>query len=38
MKVAAALDYRELARRRLPCFLFDYVDGGSYAEVTLRGY
>ena len=36
MKTAAFDDYRELARRRLPRFLFDYVDGGSYAEVTLR--
>jgi L-lactate dehydrogenase (cytochrome) len=36
MKAASALDYRELARRRLPRFLFDYIDGGSYAEVTLR--
>jgi L-lactate dehydrogenase (cytochrome) len=36
MKAAAVLDYRELARRRLPPFLFEYVDGGSYAEVTLR--
>ena len=37
MKTAAsALDYRELARRRLPHFLFEYIDGGSYAEVTLR--
>ena len=36
MKAAAVLDYRELARRRLPHFLFEYVDGGSYAEVTLR--
>nr|WP_302053869.1 FMN-dependent L-lactate dehydrogenase LldD [Sphingomonas tagetis] len=25
-----------MARRRLPRFLFDYIDGGSYAEVTLR--
>ncbi|EMD84419.1 FMN-dependent L-lactate dehydrogenase LldD [Pacificimonas flava] len=33
---ASALDYRELARRRLPRFLFEYIDGGSYAEVTLR--
>jgi L-lactate dehydrogenase (cytochrome) len=33
---ASALDYRELARRRLPPFLFEYIDGGSYAEVTLR--
>jgi L-lactate dehydrogenase (cytochrome) len=29
-------DYRELARRRLPRQLFDYVDGGAYEEVTLR--
>lgn len=37
MPVAAtALDYRDLARRRLPHFLFEYVDGGAYAEVTLR--
>jgi L-lactate dehydrogenase (cytochrome) len=37
MKAASVLDYRELARRRLPRFLFDYIDGGSYAEATLRG-
>lgn len=36
MKAASILDYRTLARRRLPRFLFDYIDGGSYAEVTLR--
>ena len=36
MKAASALDYQELARRRLPRFLFDYVDGGSFEEVTLR--
>ena len=35
-KAANATDYRELARRRLPRFLFDYIDGGSYAEVTLK--
>ncbi|MBX3505761.1 MAG: L-lactate dehydrogenase [Parvibaculum sp.] len=28
-------DYREFARRRLPTQLFDYLDGGSYAERTL---
>jgi L-lactate dehydrogenase (cytochrome) len=28
-------DYREAARRRLPHFLFEYVDGGSYDQVTL---
>jgi len=36
MKAASTLDYRELARRRLPKFLFEYIDGGSYAEITLR--
>jgi len=36
MKAANALDYRLLAKRRLPHFLFEYVDGGSYDEVTLR--
>jgi L-lactate dehydrogenase (cytochrome) len=36
MKAASVLDYRRLARRRLPRFLFEYIDGGSYAEVTLR--
>lgn len=35
MKPAASTDYRELARRRVPHFLFEYLDGGSYAEVTL---
>ena len=35
-RAASTLDYRELARRRLPRFLFEYIDGGSYAEVTLR--
>jgi L-lactate dehydrogenase (cytochrome) len=29
-------DYREAARRRLPRVLFDYIDGGAYAEWTLR--
>jgi L-lactate dehydrogenase (cytochrome) len=33
---ATALDYRELARRRLPRQLFDYIDGGAYDEATLR--
>jgi L-lactate dehydrogenase (cytochrome) len=36
MKAAAPSDYRELARKRVPHFLFEYVDGGSYAETTLR--
>jgi L-lactate dehydrogenase (cytochrome) len=29
-------DYRELARRALPRQLFDYIDGGAYAEQTMR--
>jgi L-lactate dehydrogenase (cytochrome) len=33
---ATVLDYRELARRRLPRQLFDYIDGGAYGESTLR--
>ncbi len=36
MIAACVADYRELARRRLPRVLFDYIDGGSYGEVTLR--
>lgn len=36
VKAASSSDYRELARRRLPRFLFEYIDGGSYDEVTLR--
>ena len=35
MTIANVADYREAARRRLPRFLFDYIDGGSYDEVTL---
>jgi L-lactate dehydrogenase (cytochrome) len=36
VKAASIIDYREMARRRLPRFLFDYIDGGSYDERTLR--
>jgi L-lactate dehydrogenase (cytochrome) len=35
MIAASVGDYRELARRRLPRYLFDYIDGGSFAEQTL---
>lgn len=35
LKPASIDDYRLLAQRRLPRQLFDYIDGGSYAEVTL---
>jgi L-lactate dehydrogenase (cytochrome) len=30
-----APDYRRLARRRLPRFLFDYIDGGASREETM---
>jgi L-lactate dehydrogenase (cytochrome) len=36
MIISATTDYREAARRRLPPFLFHYIDGGAYAEHTLR--
>jgi L-lactate dehydrogenase (cytochrome) len=36
MKAASICDYRERARRRLPHFLFEYIDGGANAEHTLR--
>ena len=35
MKAASVGDYRALAKARLPHFLFEYLDGGSYDEVTL---
>ncbi len=35
LRPASVDDYRLLARRRLPRQLADYIDGGSYAEVTL---
>ena len=36
MIVANIADFREAARRKLPRFLFEYIDGGSYSETTLR--
>lgn len=32
---ASVADWREGAQARLPNILFDYIDGGSYAEQTL---
>jgi L-lactate dehydrogenase (cytochrome) len=32
---ASLEDYRELARRRLPRQIFDYIDGGAFDEATL---
>jgi L-lactate dehydrogenase (cytochrome) len=36
MIISAPTDYRAAAQRRLPPFLFHYIDGGAYAEHTLR--
>lgn len=36
MIVSAPSDYREAARRRLPRFLFDYIDGGAVTEQTMN--
>lgn len=35
MIISSPGDYREAARRKLPPFLFHYIDGGAYAERTL---
>jgi len=35
-RAASISDYRAIAQRRLPRVLFEYIDGGSYEEVTLR--
>lgn len=36
MALASTKDFRLAAQRRLPRFLFDYIDGGAYDEVTMR--
>lgn len=36
MPIASAADFRDAAKRRLPRFLFDYIDGAAYGEVTAR--
>ena len=36
MIISSASDYRAAAQKRLPPFLFHYIDGGAYAEKTLR--
>ncbi|CEG58954.1 FMN-dependent L-lactate dehydrogenase LldD [Legionella fallonii] len=36
MIISSPLDYRLAAQRKLPRFLFDYIDGGAYAEHTLK--
>ncbi|WP_176595464.1 MULTISPECIES: FMN-dependent L-lactate dehydrogenase LldD [Sphingobium] len=36
MIISSGADFRQAAKRRLPRFLFDYIDGGAYGEDTLR--
>lgn len=36
MIISSAADYRAAAQRKLPPFLFHYLDGGAYAEYTLQ--
>ena len=36
IKAASVSDFRALAKTRLPHFLFEYIDAGSYEEQTLR--
>jgi L-lactate dehydrogenase (cytochrome) len=36
MKIVNFAGFRARAKRRLPHFLFEYIDGGSYEEHTLR--
>jgi L-lactate dehydrogenase (cytochrome) len=33
---ASVSDWREKAQKRLPRMMFEYIDGGSYAETTLK--
>ncbi len=36
MRAASVYDYRRLAKKRVPHFLFEYLDGGANAEVTMK--
>ena len=36
MIISASTDYRAAAKAKLPPFLFHYIDGGAYAEHTLK--
>lgn len=35
MIIADVADFRRAAQRRLPHFLFEYIDGGSYQQLSL---
>jgi L-lactate dehydrogenase (cytochrome) len=36
MKIVNFNGFRDAAKKRLPSFIFEYIDGGSYDEHTLR--
>lgn len=36
MIISSPTDYRRAAQKRLPPFLFHYIDGGAYREQTLK--
>ena len=36
MKIVNYQGFRDAAKKRLPRFIFEYIDGGSYDEHTLR--
>ncbi|HYJ36928.1 MAG TPA: alpha-hydroxy-acid oxidizing protein, partial [Rhizomicrobium sp.] len=36
MKIVNYAGFRDAAKKRLPNFIFEYIDGGSYEEHTLR--
>lgn len=36
LAISSPFDYREAARRRLPPFLFHYIDGGAGSEQTME--
>jgi L-lactate dehydrogenase (cytochrome) len=36
MRISSAADFRDVAKRRLPPFLFHYIDGAAYDEETCR--
>ena len=36
MKIVNYNGFRDAAQKRLPSFIFEYIDGGSYDEHTLR--
>src|SRR5678815_1512594 len=35
-RVVNIADLRRLAKKRLPRVVFDYIDGGAEAEITMR--